>query len=72
MLREAREGREEAITLRMTADRERDEATSRYEAKCREMDQLEETISLRYHGHEEKSSGSRTVSKTYYQVSNSE
>ncbi len=76
MLREAREEREKAITLRMQADRERDEATARFEAKCREMDQLEENLALRYHAHEEGSSGSRTVSRTvskhYSTVTNSE
>ena len=77
MLREVREEREKAITMRITADRERDEATSRYEAKCREMDKLEDSFAHRLHGHDRfhghgsRSSGSRTVSKRFYQESSS-
>ncbi|KAH7371300.1 hypothetical protein BKA66DRAFT_379786, partial [Pyrenochaeta sp. MPI-SDFR-AT-0127] len=44
MLREVREEREKAITMRISADRERDEAIARYEAKSREMDKLEEAF----------------------------
>lgn len=70
MLREAREEREKAITLRISADRERDEATARYEAKCREMEKMEESLSHRYHGHEERSE-SRTVNRRFVSGSSS-
>ncbi|TDZ39429.1 hypothetical protein C8035_v003353 [Colletotrichum spinosum] len=62
MLREAREQKERAIGARNSADRERDEAISKYEEKCREMERLEERMSQ--HMHEQgarRSSGSRTV-----------
>jgi len=45
MLREVREEREAAIRRREQADRERDEATAKYEAKCRELDRVEESWS---------------------------
>lgn len=45
MLREVREEREAAIRRREQADRERDEATARFEAKCRELDRVEESWS---------------------------
>ncbi|KAG9696348.1 hypothetical protein KCU95_g526, partial [Aureobasidium melanogenum] len=42
MLREAREQKEQAIAARASADRERDEVYSKYEAKCRELERFEE------------------------------
>ncbi|KAL6705336.1 hypothetical protein ACN47E_007146 [Coniothyrium glycines] len=51
MLREVREEREKAITMRVAADRERDEAQARYEAKCREADRLEERLHDCEYGH---------------------
>lgn len=45
MLREVREEREAAIRRREQADHERDEATAKYEAKCRELDRVEESWS---------------------------
>ncbi|CAD0105821.1 unnamed protein product [Aureobasidium uvarum] len=42
MLREAREQKEQAISARASADRERDEVYSKYESKCRELERFEE------------------------------
>lgn len=70
MLREVREEREKAITMRIAADRERDEANSRYEAKCRDMDKLEEAFARRFHGHGGKSSGGKIIIKQTEQESN--
>lgn len=55
LLREVRDEREKAIQLRGTADRERDQATRKYEQKCREMDKMEEDFRRhkdhdRFHG----------------------
>lgn len=69
MLREVREEREKAITMRIAADRERDEAVSRYEAKCREMDKLEERRfheHERFHGHGGRSSSGRTLTRRVF------
>lgn len=68
MLREAREQKERAIAARTTADRERDEFVSKYEAKCREMEKWEESRSswLHSHGHgrsEGRTTSSRTVTR---------
>ncbi|CAO2656415.1 Nn.00g052180.m01.CDS01 [Neocucurbitaria sp. VM-36] len=69
MLREVREEREKAIQMRIAADRERDEAVGRFEAKCREMDKLEESCAVRVR--ERVLGGSRTVSKRFYHGSSS-
>ncbi|KAF6830548.1 hypothetical protein CMUS01_07708 [Colletotrichum musicola] len=60
MLRESREQKERAITARNSADRERDEAISRYEAKCREIERLEESMSMQMH---EQQQGRRSSGK---------
>lgn len=67
MLRESREQKERAISARNTADRERDEAISKYEEKCRELERFEESAASHYHSHsrgEGRSMGSRIVSRT--------
>lgn len=63
MLREAREQKEKAISLRNSADRERDEALAKYEQKCREMERWEESMSshLHQHGHRHGRSSTRSV-----------
>lgn len=66
MLREAREEREKAITMRVAADRERDEATSRFESKSREMDKLEERLAQALHGHGHHHGGHKASSKIIY------
>ncbi|KAI5238664.1 hypothetical protein E4T43_07261 [Aureobasidium subglaciale] len=47
MLRKAQEQKEQAISARASADRERDEVYAKYEAKCREMERFEEEASAR-------------------------
>ncbi|KAI5201982.1 hypothetical protein E4T38_05889 [Aureobasidium subglaciale] len=47
MLRRAQEQKEQAISARASADRERDEVYAKYEAKCREMERFEEEASAR-------------------------
>lgn len=49
LLREAREQKEKAITMRNSADRERDEAILKYEDKCREIERLEASYSQQLH-----------------------
>jgi hypothetical protein len=49
MLRKVREQKEQAITARHAADRERDEHISKYEEKCREMERLKESTASQYH-----------------------
>lgn len=62
MLRESREQKERAIAARATADRERDEALSRYEEKCREMERYEESRSSFMHSHSSSHGGGRMSS----------
>ncbi|OLN85313.1 hypothetical protein CCHL11_04390 [Colletotrichum chlorophyti] len=68
MLEEAREQKEKAISSRNSADRERDEAISRYEEKCRQMERLEQRLSMQLHmsehshGHRSMSGG-RTITR---------
>jgi chromosome segregation ATPase len=69
MLREAREQKEKAIAMRSAADHERDESIARYEAKCREMEKLEETYASMMHA-SGKSSGGRTI-KRFFSTSTS-
>lgn len=64
MLREAREQKEQAIAARAAADRERDDAYSRYEEKCREMERFEESASARLHAASSSSGGARTTTTT--------
>jgi len=61
MLREAREQKEKAIQARNSADRERDDAITRYEEKCREMERFEESMSGHLHtlSHAASSAGRR-------------
>jgi chromosome segregation ATPase len=66
MLREVREQKEKAITMRSTADRERDEAISRYEEKCREIERLEENFSQQFHSHGR--AGGRTVTRHIFKA----
>jgi chromosome segregation ATPase len=42
LLRETREQKEQAISARLQADRERDDAYARFEAKCRDLDRFQE------------------------------
>lgn len=75
MLREAREQKERAIAARNSADRERDESISKYEAKCREMERFEETAAAHYHAHargEGRISSSRVVSRSGTTINHSE
>jgi len=62
MLREAREQKEKAIQMRSTADRERDESIAKYEAKCREVEKLEEMYAHRSHT---RSGGGRVVKRFF-------
>ncbi|KAL6706254.1 hypothetical protein ACN47E_005989 [Coniothyrium glycines] len=68
LLREAREQKERAISARHHADRERDEATAKYEEKCRELERFEESASSMYHS-QHKSSGGGGRSTTTRTVS---
>lgn len=71
MLREVREQKEKAITMRNSADRERDEVVVRYEEKCREMERLEESFSQQFHSHEGSRSGGRTFTRHLFKGSRS-
>ncbi|KAF2208157.1 hypothetical protein CERZMDRAFT_49765 [Cercospora zeae-maydis SCOH1-5] len=64
MLREARSEKERAIKARTEADHERDEAVTRYEAKCRDLEELEEFYACRQHENQHKD-GRRTVRKSF-------
>jgi len=44
MRKEAREIKEKAIQMRRDADCERDQSNARFEAKCREVERLEERL----------------------------
>lgn len=68
MLREARDQKEKAITARNTADRERDEAISRYEEKCRELERFDEQMSQHFHAHGKSEGRSRVVSRSIRKV----
>jgi len=63
MLREAREQKEQAITARNSADRERDQAIAQFEEKCRELERLEERMSAQMHEMSQRSA-SKTVTTT--------
>ncbi|KAK1961543.1 hypothetical protein LY78DRAFT_588488 [Colletotrichum sublineola] len=63
MLREAREQKETAIAARNAADRERDQANTRYEKKCRDLEVLEERMSAQMHEMSQRS-GTKTVTTT--------
>ena len=69
MLREAREQKEKAIEARNSADHERDEAISRYEEKCRELERYEEQMSEQMRAQAKSSmsasGGSRTVRRFF-------
>ena len=69
MLREVREEKERAITARVAADHDRDEAVSRYEAKCRDLEQMEEYYSHHFASHGSVRSGGRTVKRFYSHTS---
>jgi chromosome segregation ATPase len=70
MLHKACEEREKAITMRMSVDRERDKATSRFKLKCREMDKLEERLAQTLHGHGHHHGGHQMSERiTYRSVS---
>ncbi|GIZ46024.1 hypothetical protein CKM354_000916700 [Cercospora kikuchii] len=64
MLREARSEKERAIKARTEADHERDEAVTRYEAKCRDLEEMEEFYASRQHEHHHKE-GRRTIRASY-------
>lgn len=64
MLREVREQKEKAITMRTSADQERDEAIMRYEEKCREMEKMEEKLSHYFHSHG-RSGGRISVQRSF-------
>jgi len=69
MLREVREQKEKAITMRNSADRERDEAIVRYDEKCREIERLEESFSQQFHSHGR--AGGRTTTRHLFKGSRS-
>lgn len=60
LLRESREQKERAIAARNIADRERDEANSKYEEKCRELERFEESVHM--HAHSSSSGAQRSAS----------
>ncbi|KAI5197125.1 hypothetical protein E4T39_07455 [Aureobasidium subglaciale] len=64
MLREAREQKEQAISARASADRERDEVYAKYEAKCRELERFEEEASARMHAVSAASGSGKSSSTT--------
>jgi chromosome segregation ATPase len=65
MLREVREEKERAISARVSADHDRDEAVARYEAKCRDLEQIEEYYSHHFSSHGGSRSGGRTVRRGF-------
>ena len=69
MLREVREQKEQAISMRNSADKERDDAIVKYEEKCREIEKLEESFSQQSHTYSR--SGGRTITRHYINGSRS-
>ncbi|TVY81060.1 hypothetical protein LSUE1_G009223 [Lachnellula suecica] len=70
LLRETREQKEKAISMRNSADRERDEAIVKYEEKCREIERLEESFSQQF-SHSHGRSGGRSTTRYFSKGSRS-
>jgi hypothetical protein len=69
MLREAREQTEKAISARNSADRERDDAMTRYEEKCREMERYAESMSNHLHSMSNSVIGGRRETREWHESS---